>query len=222
VPEKDDQDRPWSKRRDGDERDEERPRKKRRDEDEDEERDEERPRKKRRDEDERDEERPQKKRRDDDERDEDRPRRRRDDDEDEDRPRRRRRDDDDDEDDDYDRGRSRKLPRAELRAIAGYQKGIIFCILAQLCVYGALFAIPEDMRLWGALALLPVGIAATVFVFLLATKVYGSTAGVIYAIMTLIPCIGLIMLLVINGKATTIMKEHGIRVGLLGARSSDL
>jgi hypothetical protein len=197
VPRKEDDDRPWRKRRDEgseDERDEDRPRKKRRDEDE--ERDEDRPRKKRRD-----------------------------DDEDEERPRRRRRDEDEDEDEDdfeYDRGRRRRMPRADLRAIAGFQKGIIFCILAYVGVVIAQFGVPEDVRLWVILLLVPVGITATVFVFLLATKVYGSTTGVVYAVLTLVPLIGLIMLLVINGKATALMKENGIHVGLLGARSSDI
>jgi hypothetical protein len=195
VPREEDDDRP-RRRRDEDEDEDDAPRRKRRDDDEDDERDEERPRRRRRD----------------------------DDDEDDDRPRRKRRRDEDDEDDDYDdeRGGRKRLSRDKLRSIAGYQKGIIFCILGYLALYAAVFAVPPDLKLWVALAIIPVGIAATVFVFLLATTVYSTGTGVLYAILTLIPCIGLIMLLVINGKATTILKENGIRVGLLGANSSDL
>lgn len=157
---------------------------------------------------------------------EDRPRRRRDEDEDE-RPRRRRRRDDDDEDEDYDgynRGRRRKgrLSREALRAIAANQKVIIFCILIYLCLIPVQFMIPENLRILIALAYLPVAIIATVFVFLLATKVYSTVTGVLLAILTFIPCIGLIMLLIINGKATGILQAHGIHVGLLGARSSDI
>ena len=61
-----------------------------------------------------------------------------------------------------------------------------------------------------------------VFVFLLSTRVYGSGSGIALGILTLCPCVGLISLLVVNGRASGVLKEHGIRVGLLGARSSDL
>ena len=168
-----------------------------------------------------DEEQPRRKRRDADEDDRPRRRRREDEDDDDDHPRRNRRDDNDDDDDDEyeDSGRRRRLPRATLRAVAGYQKGIIFCILAYLCLLAVQFvgAIPPEMRIWLAVAYLPVGITATVFVFLLATKVYSTSTGVVYALLTLLPCISLIILLVINGKATSILKENGIRVGLFDA-----
>ena len=156
----------------------------------------------------------------------DRPRRRRDDDDrDEDRPRRRRRDDYDDEEgyeDDYDDRRGRRLPRETLRAIAGHQKAIILCILVYLCLIPVQFLIPEETRIYLALALIPLGITATVFVFLLATRVYTQGTGIVLAILTLIPCIGLIVLLIINQKATGILKANGIHVGLLGASSSDI
>lgn len=161
--------------------------------------------------------------RDDDE--DDRPRRRRrdDDDEEDDRPRQRRRDDYDDEDfeDDRPRGR-RRLSRETLHAIAFNQKAIILCILVYLILVAVQFAIPEDRRPLLALALIPLGITATVFVFLLATKVYSTGMGVLLGILTLIPCVGLIVLLIINAKATSTLKSHGIHVGLLGASSSDI
>lgn len=46
--------------------------------------------------------------------------------------------------------------------------------------------------------------------------------GIVLGILTLIPCIGLIVLLVINGKATGVLRENGIGVGLLGANLSKL
>lgn len=161
--------------------------------------------------------------RDDDE--DDRPRRgRRDEDEEEDdRPRRGRRDDYDDEDfeDDRPRGR-RRLSRETLRAIAFNQKAIILCIVVYLCLIPVQFVIPEESRIYLALALIPLGITATVFVFLLATKVYSTGMGVLLGILTLIPCVGLIVLLIINAKATGTLQRHGVRVGFLGASSSDI
>ena len=114
------------------------------------------------------------------------------------------------------------LSRADLRSVATYQKGILVCILAYLLLVALQFALPTEVRLFLALAAVAVSITATVFVFLLATKVYSTGLGVLLGILTLIPCVGLIVLLIINGKATAVLKAHGIRVGLLGASMSDL
>lgn len=112
------------------------------------------------------------------------------------------------------------LSREDLTSVATYQKIILYCILAYLCMVGAQFAIPEEMRIYLALLLLPVGITATVGVFLLATKLYSAGPGLALGILTLIPCVGLIVLLIINAKATNVLKKHGIPVGLLGADTS--
>lgn len=72
------------------------------------------------------------------------------------------------------------------------------------------------------IGVLVVGLAGTVFVFLLAIKVYSTGVGVLLGILTLVPCIGLIVLLIVNGKATGILKQNGIKVGLLGANLSQI
>lgn len=113
--------------------------------------------------------------------------------------------------------------RENLRNIAMAQKGILFSILAQFLVGGIQFVVPVHLRL---VVLLPMALAtsivATVFVFLLATKLYTQGLGILLAILTLVPCIGLVVLLIVNGKATAVLKHHGIRVGLLGAYTSDI
>jgi hypothetical protein len=153
------------------------------------------------------------------------PRRRRDDDEytDEPRPSRRRRDDDDDYDD------RPRMSRADVRAVAWAQKAIILCILANLATLPLRFALSTldpGLQLLGVIVLavyyLAVAITATVFVFMLAVKVYGTGMGVVLGILTLIPCVGLIVLLIINSKATGILRKNGVRVGLLGAKMADL
>jgi hypothetical protein len=115
-----------------------------------------------------------------------------------------------------------KFERADLRSIATYQKGIIFCILFNLIAFACQFVLPDALRIFLFVGFGGLSIVATVFVFLLATKVYSTGTGIVYAILTFIPLIGLVMLLLINGKATKILKSHGIRVGLLGATMSDL
>ncbi len=111
-----------------------------------------------------------------------------------------------------------EMDRIDLRSIAVYQKGILVCILIYIATVASQFAIPPELRLFLAIPGLGVSVAATVFVFLLATKVYSTGIGVLLGILTLIPCIGLIVLLIINGKATAVLKRNGVAVGLLGAR----
>jgi hypothetical protein len=122
-----------------------------------------------------------------------------------------------------------RMSRDRLREVAMAQKIIILCILLNLATIPirlVLDNVAPEMQLVGWLILgsyyLAVAILATVFVFKLALTIYSSGTGVLLGILTLIPCIGLIVLLVINSKATGILQKHGVRVGLLGARMSDL
>jgi hypothetical protein len=111
--------------------------------------------------------------------------------------------------------------RKELRKIAIYQKVICVCILAYLIAVVAQFALPDVGRLLLGLGILGVALAAAVFVFLLSMELYGTGLAIVFLLLTLIPCVGLITLLVINSKATATLQRHGYRVGLLGARLSD-
>ncbi len=52
-------------------------------------------------------------------------------------------------------------------------------------------------------------------------KVLGKPA-LGYAIGLIIPCVSLIVLLVLIIEATRTLKQHGIKVGLMGASQSDL
>ncbi len=50
---------------------------------------------------------------------------------------------------------------------------------------------------------------------MLAIKVYGTGLGIVPGVLSFVPLIGLIVLLVVNGKATGLLKQNGIKVGLL-------
>ena len=96
------------------------------------------------------------------------------------------------------------------------------CILIQIvCAVGQFF-IPQNVRpvVFGISILS--SLTATVFVFILAVRVYGTGLGVLYGILALVPCVGLIVLLVINGKATSTLRANGVKVGLLGANLAQL
>lgn len=110
--------------------------------------------------------------------------------------------------------------REDLKSVAMYQKGVLVCILINLIVIFGRFFVPENVQLIMGLLYIPVGLAGTVFIFLLAIKLYSTGLGVLFGLLTFIPCIGLIVLLVVNNKATTVLQQNGYKVGLLGANLS--
>jgi hypothetical protein len=102
---------------------------------------------------------------------------------------------------------------AEVLCIAKHQKTIIWLILLSIPAYVAVVFIP----------FLPliVGIISLFFIYQLAAALKAS-APWLWVVLALIPCVGLIALLVINSSATSALKARGIRVGLMGARKDDL
>ncbi len=112
--------------------------------------------------------------------------------------------------------------RDDLRSVAKFQKGILVCILIYLVAVIGQFALPPELRSLVGIGVLLVGLVGAVFVFLLAIKTYGTGLGIVLGILSLVPLIGLMILLMVNGKATNILKRNGIKVGLLGANVSSI
>ncbi len=114
----------------------------------------------------------------------------------------------------------RKSPEG-IREIAKRQRAIIMCILVQLALYVVLIAgqrtFPPLVVLGVAGAMLAVDVVGVIFVFLLATKLYGIGVGILLGLLTFAPCLGLITLLIVNARATAILRQAGLKVGLLGA-----
>lgn len=110
----------------------------------------------------------------------------------------------------------------DVLAVARFQKVVLVCILIYFVAILGQGAIPQAFRL---ILLLTVGIAAivgAVFVFRLAIRVYGTVTGICLGILSLVPLIGLVVLLSVNGKATRILRDNGITVGLLGAKRGSM
>lgn len=112
--------------------------------------------------------------------------------------------------------------RDELRKIALYQKGIQVCVLIYLLAVICSLVPFAPMRVLAGLGVILVITAGPVFVFLLSTKVYELWLGIVLGILTFVPCLGLIMLLIVNQKATSTLQAKGISVGLMGARLSEI
>jgi hypothetical protein len=124
--------------------------------------------------------------------------------------------------------------KAELKSIATYQRYLIICILILIPTNIAYFASLRALQsnpakpAGGTIAIfglslivsLIFGLAATVFAFLLTKKISNVGMAILVVLLTLIPCVGLISLFVVSGKATKRLRDAGIDVGFLGADMS--
>jgi hypothetical protein len=106
----------------------------------------------------------------------------------------------------------------DLRFVASKQKGIITCILLYLLVVLVRFVMPPRLDAILLAAGGVIAIVAAVFVFQLSVRLHGKGLGILFGILTLVPLVGLVVLLVVNGKATALLKENGWQVGFLGAK----
>jgi hypothetical protein len=58
--------------------------------------------------------------------------------------------------------------------------------------------------------------------FLLAWELYNMVIGMICAVLMPIPCVALLTLLIINGKATKFLQQRGVKVGLMGVNPNTI
>lgn len=119
--------------------------------------------------------------------------------------------------------RSPLLPftAAEVIAVAERQRAILWLILitfAAFLVCSVLTAVTNN-PIFSALLWIP-GIVSIVFVYKLAKALRAS--AILYALCSILPGISLFALLMLNSRATGVLTSRGIRLGLMGARSSDL
>lgn len=120
---------------------------------------------------------------------------------------------------------------SEIREIAKWQKWILRIVVANILIMLGVVMIaaasgnPEQGVGVAAGGLIQVtscalSIVAIFLIFRLARAL--RQIPWIYAIAAIFPCIGLISLLVLNHFATTTLRAHGVKVGLLGANEADL
>lgn len=111
--------------------------------------------------------------------------------------------------------------RESLRRVASYQRGLIACIGAYLLlVIANMISQSSDsplLTLVLGLMTLVIVIAGAVFMFLLSKNVYSTGMAILFLILGFIPCVGFILLLVVNSKASSVLKQNGIQVGFFGA-----
>jgi hypothetical protein len=130
-----------------------------------------------------------------------------------------------------------QLAREDVVKIAGAQKMLLWAILLSIVVNLSAIFIPQAVSAPGrppdpavtlAVSLVILGAALMVLVLQITSVVRlclvlkEGWATVFYAIFQFAPCISLILLLFLNGRATSRLKACGIRVGLMGAKSRDV
>ncbi len=115
-----------------------------------------------------------------------------------------------------------KVGKLDLRAIARRQRQLLWIILASLILYfSGIFA--EDAFPWSGLVwlllMVLLNICAVVCVLRLQVAQGVHIAWRVgTGILLFAPCISLLILLVVNGRATTTLQRTGLKVGFMGVR----
>jgi hypothetical protein len=125
--------------------------------------------------------------------------------------------------------------RDEVLAVASAQKLVLWTLLTSILIGVASQAISIGLQqqqldrqamLVVGLAIMAVGFGLIVIqiiaVVRLCLALHEGWATIIYVILQFVPCLSLIMLLFLNGRATAFLKNNGVRVGLMGASRADL
>ena len=106
-----------------------------------------------------------------------------------------------------------------LKTVAVAQKLILVCIGLRILGSASQYFLHPEYRFFVEIALYCTLVVSAVGVFILAKKV---GLGIVYGIVALIPYIGMISLLIVDRRATKILRDNGHRVGLFGADLSEL
>jgi hypothetical protein len=110
--------------------------------------------------------------------------------------------------------------REDLKAVATYQRYVLWCLLFQIIIYFAGgYAMQSGLIPFLIFQILlgMIGLAGVVSAILLGIRVYGVVLGILFGLFVFFPCLGLVILLLMNQRATSYLQQHGIEVGFMGA-----
>jgi hypothetical protein len=131
--------------------------------------------------------------------------------------------------DEYDRPGAERSAE-ELKRIVRYQRWLIAVVLGQLALWLGFIAltvlsrgrISEKAFNFPIVLTFILGAVGGIFVFLLSWELRGAFAAVVFGLATFVPCMGLVVLTLVNGYATNELKKHNVKVGLFGATLADV
>jgi len=110
----------------------------------------------------------------------------------------------------------------KLEYVAKSQRLLLHTLLVYLGLIVCMFIVPASAVIIIQFFALAAAIIMVFTVANIATKVFNIFSGVILALLMLVPLINLLILGVVNGRATKLLRENGYDVGVLGARSAPL
>ncbi len=130
------------------------------------------------------------------------------------------------------RRKRRTHSASDLRQIAWAQRILILCLLGHLVLWlGYIGLSVSGARMGGRgsdtfetvmIISVGLGLLSGIFVLLVEAKLSGLIIGFLIGLLTAVPCLGLLLILVVNTRATSTLQANGVHVGLIGARTSDL
>src|SRR5512145_1772037 len=108
-----------------------------------------------------------------------------------------------------------------LRDVAKYQRNINLCILATIALITVTMLLGtggiDAARSVVVVLYYGVQFTALYYVFMLARALYGTGLAVLLGLLLFAPCVNLLVLLIVNQRATWLLRKAGVKVGLLGA-----
>ncbi len=121
--------------------------------------------------------------------------------------------------------------RERLRRTAKYQRWVLLALLANILIFVVVMAnlielatIPSAVLRILGIVRLPICGFMTLAIVLLAKQFWNIAIVVICGLLMWVPIPGpsLIMLLIVNAKATRFLQQYGIKVGLLGVNPKSI
>ena len=122
--------------------------------------------------------------------------------------------------------------QAEAKDLASRHKGLLICvyltlanILVGIAVIATFLTAPDQLAPLESLATIPqitgllAFLMAPVVTFRLAGKLTSSTTAIMLGLLSLVPLVGLIVMLVLSNMATKELQQNGFKVGFLGAKA---
>ncbi len=101
--------------------------------------------------------------------------------------------------------------------LADSQRTLIIVLLLAFLLQGPVFLMLYSMPVFGLLTQFALVVLQSIACFRLANQLHTDVGlALILTILSMIPVIGLFVLLIVNGKATKILQAAGLKVGLLG------